>query len=46
MAVKMKIERPNSIITVNITPVTDVVKLKIANAVNSVVTAIKDKHLS
>jgi hypothetical protein len=46
MATKMKIERPNSIIKANITPLTDVVKLKISNAVNSVVTSIKIKHLS
>ena len=46
MATKIKTERPNSIIKVNISPLSDVVKLKIANAVNSVVTAIKDKHLS
>jgi hypothetical protein len=45
MATKMKVERPNSIIKVNIIPLTDVVKLKVADAVNSVVTAIKDKHL-
>jgi hypothetical protein len=45
MATKMKVERPNSIIKVNIIPLTDVVKLKVAAAVNSVVTAIKDKHL-
>lgn len=46
MATKIKIERPNSIIKVNVTSVTDAVKVKIAEAVNSVVTAIKDKHLS
>jgi hypothetical protein len=45
MATKIKVERPNSIIKVNIIPLSDVVKLKVANAVNSVVTAIKDKHL-
>lgn len=45
MATKMKVERPNSIIKVNIIPLTDVVKLKVAEAVNSVVTAIKEKHL-
>jgi hypothetical protein len=46
MATKIKTERPNSIIKANISPLTDVVKLKIANAVNSVVTAIKVKHLN
>lgn len=45
MATKMKVERPNSIIKVNIIPLTDVVKVKVAEAVNSVVTAIKEKHL-
>jgi hypothetical protein len=45
MATKMKVERPNSIIKVNIIPLADVVKLKVASAVNSVVTAIKEKHL-
>jgi len=45
MATKIKVERPNSIIKVNIIPLSDAVKLKVANAVNSVVTAIKDKHL-
>lgn len=45
MATKMKVERPNSIIKVNIIPLADAVKLKVASAVNSVVTAIKEKHL-
>jgi hypothetical protein len=45
MATKIKVERPNSIIKVNIIPLSDVVKLKVASAVNSVVTAIKEKHL-
>ncbi len=46
MATKIKVERPNSIIKVNITPLTDVIKAKTAIAVNSVVFAIKAKHLS
>ena len=46
MEIKMKMERPNSIIKANVTPLTDVIKLKVATAVNSVVSAIKEKHLS
>lgn len=46
MAVKIRTERPDSIIKVNITPLADVLKIKVASAVNSVITAIKDKHLS
>jgi hypothetical protein len=45
MATKIKVERPNSIIKVNIVPLSDAVKTNVALAVNSVVTAIKDKHL-
>jgi hypothetical protein len=45
MATKIKVERPNSIIKVNIVPLSDAVKVNVAAAVNSVVTAIKDKHL-
>lgn len=45
MATKPRIERPNSTIKNNIVPLTDSVKIKIANAVNSVVSTIKQKHL-
>ena len=43
---KMKIERPNSVIKVNITPLTADKKTKIASAVQEVVNKIKTKHLS
>jgi uncharacterized protein YqgV (UPF0045/DUF77 family) len=42
----MKIERPNSVIKVNITPLTTDKKTKIASAVQEVVNKIKTKHLS
>lgn len=42
----MKIERPNSVIKVNITPLTADKKTKIASAVQEVVNKIKTKHLS
>lgn len=45
MATKIKVERPNSIIKVNVISLTDDVKVKVASAVNSVVSAIKEKHL-
>jgi hypothetical protein len=40
-----RIERPNTVIKVNVSALTNDVKTKIANAIQVVVTKIKDKHL-
>lgn len=46
MAVKKRIERPAQVIKVNVTPVSQTVKAKVATAFQAVVDAIKTKHLS
>jgi hypothetical protein len=45
MAVKVRVERPAQIIKAVITPISNDLKVKSANAFQSVVNAIKEKHL-
>jgi hypothetical protein len=46
MAKKERVERPLQTIKTNIIPITTDLKVKVANAFQSFVTAIKVKHLS
>ena len=46
MSKKERIERPLQTIKTNIIPISVNLKVKLANAFQSIVTAIKDKHLS
>ena len=46
MANNIRIERPNSVIKVNISSVDSAVKVKAATAIQAFVTKIKEKHLS
>lgn len=46
MAVKERIERPSQTIKPVISPLSNDLKIKVANAFQAVVTAIKVKHLS
>jgi len=46
MAKKERIERPVQTIKTNITPLSVELKVKLANAFQAVVTAIKTKHLN
>lgn len=41
----VRIERPNTVIKATITPVSNTVKTKVSAAIQSVVNAIKAKHL-
>lgn len=45
MAVKKRIDRPDNTIKSNITPISNDVKVKCANAINDVIARIKAKHL-
>jgi hypothetical protein len=46
MAVKERVERPAQTIKAIVAPISNDLKVKVANAFQSVVTAIKVKHLS
>lgn len=46
MANNIRIERPNSVIKVNISQVDSAIKVKTATAIQAVVNKIKEKHLS
>jgi hypothetical protein len=41
----VRIERPNTVIKVTVSPVSSVLKAKVSTAIQSVVNAIKAKHL-
>jgi hypothetical protein len=45
MAVKVRVERPVQTIKSNVTPISQDVKTKIANAFSEFVNAVKAKHL-
>jgi hypothetical protein len=46
MAVKQRIERPAQTVKINVTPINQALKVKVATAFQAVVDAIKNKHLS
>jgi hypothetical protein len=46
MAVKQRIERPNQTIKTIVVPLSNDLKVKVANAIQYVANTIKDKHLS
>ncbi len=46
MATKLRVERPKVTIKTNITPLNSALKTKVSNALQTVVNAIKAKHLS